>query len=210
MSESNPSRALTILAVDDEPDVRIMVRQMFRRQVRRGSFTLAFAGDGTEALAYVDSGNPVDVVITDINMPRLTGLELLEALRARSCRAATIVVSAYGNMANIRAAMNLGAFDFVTKPVDFADLTATVERAARCLESWGGSGPPDRERSACETELFRAVQRALIPEFASWAARFTVRAGLACVGPFGGDFLDIVRLEADRVGLLAARRAGTS
>ena len=207
MTDLAPSDPLSILVVDDEPDMEMMMRQMFRSRVRRGQYALSFAGDGVEALERIDAGPPVDLIITDINMPRMTGLELLAALRDRGCDAKSIVVSAYGDMANIRGAMNCGAFDFITKPVDFDDLEATVDRTRRCLATWRAAlaKADDARRLAREGALARAVQRAIVPEPPGWDTRFRVRAGLSSGAEFCGDFADVVRLEDERVGLVAAR-----
>lgn len=200
------SRALSILVVDDEPDMEAMVRQMFRSRVRRGEYLLSFAGDGVEALAHVDSGAVVDVVVTDINMPRMTGLEFLAALRGRDCQAKAIVVSAYGDIGNIRAAMNLGAFDFVTKPVDFADLEATVQRTQRYLTT--SRAASTSLGVSLGARLARAVQEAIVPERVLWDGCHAVGGWFVAGTTFSGDFVDAVRLEDSRVALLAARPPG--
>jgi adenylate cyclase len=120
-----------ILVVDDEPDLEALVRQRFRRQIRDGAVSFLFAGDGVEALAVLEANRDVDMVVTDINMPRMDGLSLLEKLQGTADGMSTVIVSAYGDMANIRTAMNRGAFDFLTKPIDFSDLEATIAKTIR-------------------------------------------------------------------------------
>lgn len=120
-----------ILIVDDEPDLEDVMRQRFRRQIRRGQYELFFAQDGTEALDRLAQRPDIDVVLTDINMPGMDGLTLLSRLGRAGPALRAVVISAYGDMANIRAAMNAGAYDFLTKPLDFGDLDATVEKAIR-------------------------------------------------------------------------------
>ena len=201
-----PRSPLSILVVDDEPDMELMIRQMFRSRVRRGDYRLAFAGNGREALAYIDSGAGVDVVVTDINMPSMNGLELIEALQARGSNAKSVVVSAYGDMGNIRAAMNFGAFDFITKPVDFDDLQSTIERTQRYVSSCRIPGAaPSPVSGVLDGAVVRAVQRAILPDRISWDSRYTVSAALVAAGAFGGDFVDVVRLENECVGLVAGR-----
>lgn len=124
-----------ILIVDDEPDMEALVTQIFRRQLRDGTVSLVFARDGVEALAAVAADGDIDMVVSDINMPRMDGLTLLEKLQDGAGQLSTIVVSAYGDMTNIRTAMNRGAFDFLTKPIDRADLEATIARTLRHLET---------------------------------------------------------------------------
>lgn len=129
-------KAVRILVVDDEPDVGKLVERRFRRQIRGGEFEFRFAGDGQEALDTLDREEEIDLVITDINMPRMDGLTLLSRLSEGSDEIHTLVVSAYGDMENIRTAMNRGAFDFVTKPIDFEDLEKTIQKAVTSLRKF--------------------------------------------------------------------------
>ncbi len=124
----------TILVVDDEPDLELLVQQRFRRQIRGGEFGFRFARDGVEALALLADSADVDMVLTDINMPRMDGLTLLQRLQEADDPLSTVIVSAYGDMANIRTAMNRGAFDFLTKPIDFADLETTIRKTLAHIE----------------------------------------------------------------------------
>src|SRR5579871_3041823 len=103
-----------ILIVDDEPDLELLVRQRFRHAMRDGRYHFDFARHGAEALASLDANGDIEVVLTDINMPVMDGLTLLNRVRQRPNPPATVVVSAYSDMANIRAAMNAGAADFLT------------------------------------------------------------------------------------------------
>lgn len=124
----------TILFVDDEPDLEALILQKFRRQIREGQLALIFARDGLEALQSLEQNPHVDMVVSDINMPRMDGLSLLAKLQEAEDKKSTIIVSAYGDMSNIRTAMNRGAFDFLTKPIDFADLEATIGKTIRHVE----------------------------------------------------------------------------
>ena len=118
-----------ILAVDDEPDFEFLIRQRFRRQIREGEFAFRFAHDGEEALSALDAEPDIDLILLDINMPVMDGLTVLSELHERRSAVRAIIVSAYGDMANLRTAINRGAFDFVTKPVDLSDLEITVRKA---------------------------------------------------------------------------------
>ncbi|SDD56476.1 adenylate/guanylate cyclase domain-containing protein [Ruegeria marina] len=122
-----------ILVVDDEPDVEALISQRFRRKVRKGELELVFAHDGQHALEVLNENPDVDIVLSDINMPRMDGLTLLERLGELESDLQTVMVSAYGDMRNIRSAMNRGAFDFVTKPIEFDDLEATIEKTLEHL-----------------------------------------------------------------------------
>jgi class 3 adenylate cyclase len=117
-----------ILVVDDEADLQLLIRQRFRRKIREEIYEFVFAGNGEEALAVLAAHPDIDVVLADINMPVMDGLTLLTRLRDVNPVVKTVMVSAYGDMANIRTAMNRGAFDFVCKPVDFNDLELTIEK----------------------------------------------------------------------------------
>ena len=117
-----------ILVVDDEPDLELLVMQKFRRRIRAGELDFAFARDGIEAIESLSDYPDIQVVITDIRMPRMDGLSLLAGLKRFTRLLRAVVVSAYGDMQNIRAAMNLGAYDFVTKPIDFQYLEKTIDK----------------------------------------------------------------------------------
>jgi adenylate cyclase len=125
----------TILLVDDEPDLEALVTQKFRHEIRNGSLTFVFAHDGVEALAKIASGAAFDLVLSDINMPRMDGLALIKNLQETNADLATVIVSAYGDIANIRTAMNRGAFDFLMKPIDFADLETTIAKTLKHVEA---------------------------------------------------------------------------
>jgi adenylate cyclase len=117
-----------ILGVDDEADFEALIQQRFRRQIRDGKFTFRFAHHGEEALAVLAAEPDIQLMLLDINMPVMDGLALLNELRERQSPVRAIMVSAYGDMTNLRTAMNRGAFDFVTKPVDFGDLELTIRK----------------------------------------------------------------------------------
>jgi adenylate cyclase len=151
-----------ILMVDDEPDLEALVVQKFRQQIRDGAVNFLFARDGVEALAALAETQDVDMVISDINMPRMDGLSLLQKLQERDDGLSTIIVSAYGDMANIRIAMNRGAFDFLTKPIDFADLEATIAKTIRQVELLRDA----RRRQAAAEHAKAALARYFSPNLA--------------------------------------------
>jgi adenylate cyclase len=151
-----------ILVGDDEPDLELLIVQRFRRQIRDGVFSFAFAGDGVSALAKLGQDPAIDMVLSDINMPRMDGLTLLGHLRERDDNLATVIVSAYGDMANIRTAMNRGAFDFVTKPIDFADLETTITKTLRNLEVTRGYQRQQPEAERARAQLARYFSPGLV------------------------------------------------
>ena len=208
-----PTRGPTrILIVDDEPDIELMMRQKMRRKIRKGICELEFALNGREALKKLENGGAsrIDMVVTDINMPIMNGLELLSELAKHYPGLKSIVVSAYGDMENIRIAMNLGAFDFVTKPVDFADLEATIERTEEHLRTWR-TVMRSRDRVAArhtEIEMARTMQRAAVPVEMPESHRYQLHAKLEPTSEIAGDFFDIVKLQDQKLGIAVADVSG--
>lgn len=128
-----------ILVVDDEPDVEMLIMLKFRREIAQGDYVFSFASNGADAYEKVKASSDIDVVLTDINMPEMDGLTLLAKLNALDYPPKTVMVSAYGDMKNIRAAMNKGAFDFVTKPINSEDLLITLTRSLKATEQERGN-----------------------------------------------------------------------
>ncbi|WP_276500880.1 adenylate/guanylate cyclase domain-containing protein [Terrimonas pollutisoli] len=120
-----------ILVVDDETDLEALIKQKFRQKIREHKYEFVFAVNGIHALDQLQQHTDVDVVLSDINMPEMDGLTLLTKLNETKPLLKSVIVSAYGDMENIRTAMNRGAFDFITKPVNFEDLELTMEKTIR-------------------------------------------------------------------------------
>jgi len=120
-----------ILVVDDEPDLEMLIKQKFRQKIREHRYEFLFAMNGNQALDRLNEDTDVDIVLSDINMPEMDGLTLLTKLYEIKPLVKAVIVSAYGDMENIRTAMNRGAFDFITKPVNFEDLELTIEKTIR-------------------------------------------------------------------------------
>jgi class 3 adenylate cyclase len=152
-----------ILVVDDEPDLEALVLQKFRKQIREGAMNFVFARDGIEALQSIEANPHVDLVVSDINMPRMDGLSLLQKLQEADDKKSTIIVSAYGDMSNIRTAMNRGAFDFLTKPIDFGDLELTIDKTIRHVEMMRDA----RRRQAEAERAHASLSRYFSPQIAS-------------------------------------------
>ncbi|MBS1919120.1 MAG: response regulator [Bacteroidetes bacterium] len=120
-----------ILVVDDEADLEILIKQKFRQKIRERQYEFLFAVNGVRALEQIEEHHDIDVVLSDINMPEMDGLTLLSKLNEQNSLLKAVIVSAYGDMENIRTAMNRGAFDFITKPVNFDDLEVTIEKTLK-------------------------------------------------------------------------------
>ena len=119
------------MVVDDETDLEILIKQKFRKQIRQNEYEFVFAINGRDALDKLVEHPGIDIVLSDINMPEMDGLTLLSELHESSPLIKSVIVSAYGDMENIRVAMNRGAFDFITKPINFEDLTLTMEKTLK-------------------------------------------------------------------------------
>jgi class 3 adenylate cyclase/FixJ family two-component response regulator len=120
-----------ILVADDEADLEMLIKQKFRQKIREQQYEFIFAINGNDALEKILQHPDIDIVLSDINMPEMDGLTLLSRLSESSPLIKSIIVSAYGDMDNIRIAMNRGAFDFITKPVNFDDLSLTMEKTIK-------------------------------------------------------------------------------
>ena len=195
-----------ILVVDDEPDVEPLVLQRMRREIRSGKYEFVFAHNGVEAVKVLNKDEDIDMVISDINMPQMDGLTLMEQISEINPNIRSIIVSAYGDMKNIRTAMNRGAFDFVTKPLDFGDLRVTIERTLRHMEEWREALSSRDKLVALQNELDVAsgIQQSILPSVFPSRDDYQIYASMEPARNVGGDFFDVVRLEGGRVGLAIA------
>ena len=195
-----------ILVVDDEPDLEPLVLQRMRRQIRRGEYEFVFAHDGVEALEMLTVDKEIDMVVSDINMPRMDGLTLLQQIQDVSPDIRAIIISAYGDMENIRTAMNRGAFDFVTKPLDFQDLRITIDRTLQHLEEWRDALRSRDKLVALQNELDVAnnIQQSVLPATFPESDRFQIYGSMQPARNVGGDFFDVQILRDGKIGLAIA------
>ena len=200
----------SILVVDDEPDLEILVRQKFRRRIRAGELEFLFAQNGREALDQLKSRPDVDMVLSDINMPVMDGLTLIGQLREVAPMIKAVVVSAYGDMENIRTAMNRGAFDFVTKPIDFDDLELTVSRTLEHLEMLREAVTSREQLIAIRQELDVAarMQSQILPGQPLSGPGFAIGAQMTPAKEVGGDFYDYFQIDDNHVGFVIADVSG--
>jgi CheY-like chemotaxis protein len=121
--------SLLILVVDDEPDVEALFRQQFRRDLRDRRFDMQFVLSAPAALEAIDSAEGVTIilVLSDINMPGMSGLELLPKIRKRHPNVPVVMITAYGDAETKREALEGGAAALLTKPIDFPALRAEIE-----------------------------------------------------------------------------------
>ena len=204
------SRPYNVLVVDDEDDVPPMFKQRLRREVRQGRYALHFATSGVEALSVLEECPDIDLIVTDINMPEMDGLKLLEHVAESERDLRAVVLSAYGNMDNVRAAMNLGAFDFVMKPVDFDDMRSTMDRCLRNLELWREASATHDELVSLNRDLEIAwrIQDSALPRSFPVHESYSIHGRLEPARVVSGDFYDVIRLEGGRLGLVVADVSG--
>ena len=194
-----------ILVVDDEVDLQQLVRQQMRREIRSGRYEFEFAHNGEEGLERLREGR-FDIMLSDINMPVMDGLTLLSKLPEVSPDLRAVMVSAYGDMDNIRTAMNHGAFDFVTKPVNFKDLKVTIERTIEDLLRWREAASARDKLAAIQHDLnvAQTIQQNVLPTDFPETAAYDIYAKVVEARLVGGDFYDIYAFEDGRVGVVVA------
>ncbi len=198
------------LVVDDEPDLEALIVQKFRRKIRASEFSFLFAHNGHEALAQVRAHPNIDLVLTDINMPEMDGLTLLSHLAELKLMLKSIVVSAYGDLDNIRTAMNRGAFDFVTKPINFQDLEITIDKTLAQVYALKQALVAREQLVAMQREMQVAgeLQKSILPTRFPESVRFALHAKMLPAKDVGGDFYDFFFLEDNHIGLVIADVSG--
>src|SRR5947209_3065205 len=202
-----------VLIVDDEPDLELLIKQRFRKRIRDGEFEFVFAQNGEEALIKLKEDPALDIVMSDINMPVMDGLTLLSRLTDINRIFKTVIVSAYGDMQNIRTAMNRGAYDFLVKPIDFQDFEVTLNKTIQELESIKAGLRAREELTAIQHELSVAarIQQSILPRvFPPFPLRtdFEIYAKMSPAGEVGGDFYDFFLIDKDRLGFVIGDVSG--
>jgi sigma-B regulation protein RsbU (phosphoserine phosphatase) len=203
-----------IMVVDDEPDLESLIRQRFRKKIRENEYDFVFANNGLQALTKLLEHPDIGLILTDINMPEMDGLTLLARLNElKNPALRTVIVSAYGDMDNIRTAMNRGAFDFVTKPVDFTDLETTINKTIQELELLRNFQKEHDQLIAIQHDLSiaRSIQQAILPKkFPPFPDRkeFEIYASMNAAKEVGGDFFDFFLIDKDRLGFVMADVSG--
>ena len=206
---------IKILSVDDENDLELLLTQYFRRKIRKGEYDFHFAHNGLEALTMLLKEKDFDIILSDINMPEMDGLTLLTKINEMQNPALKcIMVSAYGDMGNIRQAMNNGAFDFATKPIDLDDLSLTIEKAIEHIQYIKTMQKEHNELTGIKGDLAvaREIQQAILPRifppFPEEAVHMDIAASMNAAKDVGGDFYDFFRIDDDRIGFTIADVSG--
>lgn len=206
---------IKILSVDDEMDLELLLTQYFRRKIRKGEYEFVFAHNGLEALTMMLKHPDVEIILSDINMPEMDGLTLLAKINEmRNPALKVIMVSAYGDMGNIRQAMNNGAFDFATKPIDLDDLSVTIEKAIEQIDYVHKMQVEHQQLESLKTDLAVAseIQQAILPRvfppFPELVDQIDMAALMVPAKDVGGDFYDIFRIDEDHFGFTIADVSG--
>jgi len=204
-----------ILSVDDEMDLELLLTQYFRRKIRKGEYEFFFAHNGVEALTTLLKQKDIDIILSDINMPEMDGLTLLTKVNEMQNPALKcIMVSAYGDMGNIRQAMNNGAFDFATKPIDLDDLSVTIEKAIEQIDYIKKTQQEHSQLESLKTDLAVAgeIQQAILPRifppFPENKEQLDLAALMTPAKDVGGDFYDFFRIDEDHIGMVMADVSG--
>lgn len=202
-----------ILVVDDESDVELLINQRFRKKIKENEVKFYFAGNGEQALEILNNNADIDVVLTDINMPVMDGLVLLTKIDKLNSQVMAIIVSAYGDMDNIRQAMNLGAFDFITKPINFEDLDCTLNKSFKVLTRTKIAQKEHNELVNIQQELSiaREIQQSILPSPASIIGGLKGHSLYAQIIPakeVGGDFYDFFYIDDEHLGICIADVSG--
>ena len=206
---------IRILSVDDEAPIELMMKHHFRRKIRSGEYEFFFAHNGLEALAVLANTPDIEIILCDINMPEMDGLTLLAKVNEMHNPAMRVImVSAYGDMANIRQAMNDGAFDFVTKPIDMDDLALTIEKAIEQIHYVHESQKEHTQLESLKEDLVSAkeIQQSFLPRtfppFPEDCDKVDIFASMDAAKDVGGDFYDFFRIDEDRLALVIADVCG--
>src|SRR3989304_7924136 len=203
-----------ILVVDDEPDLRHLILQKFRGKIKAGEYEFLFAGDGSEALTVIGNNDSINLVLTDINMPIMDGLTLLSKINELNNRVhRSVIVSAYGDMENIRTAMNRGAYDFITKPINLNDLEITIEKSLKEIEHYKQALVSRDKLIALQQELDIAtvIQTSILPKtFPAFPDRkeFDIYAKMIPAKEVGGDLYDFFLIDKYRLGVIIGDVSG--
>jgi sigma-B regulation protein RsbU (phosphoserine phosphatase) len=204
-----------ILSVDDESDLELLLTQYFRREIRKGEYEFHFAHNGLEALTMLLKHKDFDIILSDINMPEMDGLTLLTKINEmRNPALKCIMVSAYGDMGNIRQAMNNGAFDFATKPIDLDDLSLTIKKAIehikyiKIMQKDSAQLESLKGDLAVASEIQQAILPRIFPPFPENTQQLDIAASMHAAKDVGGDFYDFFRIDDDHIGFAIADVSG--
>jgi len=200
-----------ILMVDDEQHLEILIRQKFRKEIKSGEYEFIFAHNGQEALEKINQDNQISLVISDINMPEMDGLTLLNHLDKTKPGLKVIIASAYNDIDNVKSAMEKGAYDFITKPLDLNELRETLKR----ITTQQGLSREEitslkKESLPIETEMAAAskLQLSILPSHFLDQKDVQIYATTRAALEVGGDFYDYFWVSPSKLAVLVADVSG--
>lgn len=204
---------IKILSVDDEVDLEVLLTQYFRRKIRKGEYEFYFAHNGIEGLKQLLQHPDIDIILSDINMPEMDGLTMLAKVNEmRNPALKVIMVSAYGDMENIRTAMNNGAFDFATKPIDLDDLQKSIDNAVEQIKFIRESQREHEQLQDIQSDLRIAseIQHAILPTNKDVLPKdlYDMASLMDPAKDVGGDFYDYFKTDENRLGFVMADVSG--
>jgi sigma-B regulation protein RsbU (phosphoserine phosphatase) len=219
--ENNLKTKQRILVVDDEPDFFDLILQKFRKQIR-DSYDFVFANNGVEALEKLEEYPEISLILTDINMPEMDGLTLLKQINATRIELLeknksygnkireVVIISAYGDLSNIRTAMNHGAFDFLIKPIDLSDLEITIERTLKHITELHHIQSKNKQLIIFnnEMEVAQKIQNSILPQEIPKLKNLDISTIYIPMMNVGGDFFDYHLIDNNKLGLIIADVSG--
>jgi sigma-B regulation protein RsbU (phosphoserine phosphatase) len=203
-----------MLVVDDEPDLELLINQGFKEKIRQSKFEFFFAANGKDALKRLDEVPGISIILADLKMPVMDGLTMLQEINKKNNPLIkTIIVSAYGDMKNIRKAMNCGAFDFITKPIDFSDLETTINKTLEQLEVIRDALRAHDALIALQSELQIAanIQQSILPHtFPPFPhqSNLDIFAKMQPAREVGGDFYDFFFIDPEKLAFVIGDVSG--
>lgn len=200
-----------VLVLDDEEDTEDLFLQKFRHQIEDGEYEFSFATSLEQTEQLLKTGRP-DIFMTDINVNGIDGIELISKLRKDYPMMRSVVISAYGDISTLRAVMRGGAHDFVIKPIDFKDLTDTLQKTAKAVSKLKAAEATSQRLTAISNELdvSAQLQKSLLPGNVVKKGNIDLYADNISAAECSGDFYDFFWLSDTKLGVVIADVSGKS